>query len=404
MAANFQSVFEFDRFRFDADTLVLYHSGEIVRGAEKHSLEVLAVLLRSDDRVASYDDIIDSVWHDVEYGVDASRVNQHISKLRNLLAKYEPDTEYFENLRGRGYRFTGKVSTPPRQGSSETDFLTPHPSAAGPASRRKAKWLVPLLSLAIVGFAGAFLWKLYPPKDVDEVSRVVKESQMYESLTLYRQPESFKESDLDKYWTAEADVNANYDRGRIRDAVKKLINEGRKYGEESKCEQFDFQSVEIAASGNQAVVRTIEKWMIADYTTDGTLLRIKNVGPYFVDYALRKIDGRWLIEKSTTARTVRPTPRLDLAIPVTQPAAGREFLLNLTGNDLEPVTIYLEVTGPGCPEAKPCKIDNGALLERAKLSTTALESVPLKLASGEFRIIARNGDSKPSNPVTVTVP
>ncbi len=82
---------------------------------------------------------------------------------------------------------------------------------------------------------------------------------------LYKNPSLFKEESLDKYWTAEIDINANYDRHRIREAVKKLSDEGRRYGDETKCEQFEFQSVEINQSKNFAVVKTLEKWFIVAY-------------------------------------------------------------------------------------------------------------------------------------------
>ena len=87
---------------------------------------------------------------------------------------------------------------------------------------------------------------------------IVKDSQVYESLVLYREPASFREGDLDKFWTPEININFNYDRGKIRKAVEKLVEDGRRYGDETKCEQFDFQSVEVNASGDTALVKTLE--------------------------------------------------------------------------------------------------------------------------------------------------
>ena len=105
----------------------------------------------------------------------------------------------------------------------------------------------------------------------------------------------------------DADFNADFDIREVRKGVKRLINEGRYYGKETKPEMFEFQSVEVNNTNDLAVVKTLEKWFIVEYRTDKTPLKTKNVGPYFVSYILRKVDGRWLIEKSTTARA-EPAP------------------------------------------------------------------------------------------------
>jgi len=251
---------------------------------------------------------------------------------------------------------------------------------------------------------GAGFWYSYSNSDEEEIAKVIKDGQIYESLVLHKNPEQFQESDLDKYWAPDPDLGLNFDRTRIRDSVKRLIVEGRRNGDESKCEQFEFQSIQVDKTGQQATARTLEKWAITEYKTNGELIKLKTVGPYFVDYIVRKIDGRWLIEKSNTARTVRPTPRIDNLIQTNQPVAGKEFTVTIVGMDFEPITVFIEVIGNGCPESKPCKVDNGALLERSMLSATKLENVPLTLASGEYKIAVRNGDSKPSTPASLVVP
>ncbi len=132
--------------------------------------------------------------------------------------------------------------------------------------------------------------------------------------------------------------------------------------------------------------------------------RNKTVGPYFVSYILRKVDGNWLIEKSTTARVNRPTPRLSEIEAVSEIKPNQQFFVRITGQDFEPETVYIEVIGEGCPEQKPCKVPNTALRENAKLSENALENVPLTLASGDFQIVVRNGDSQALNALQIFVP
>ncbi|MBK6724651.1 MAG: hypothetical protein IPG58_15700 [Acidobacteria bacterium] len=53
---------------------------------------------------------------------------------------------------------------------------------------------------------------------------------------------------------------------------QKLVTEGRRYGEGTKCELLDFQTVQINTANDVATVRTLEKWLLADYSVDGNLV------------------------------------------------------------------------------------------------------------------------------------
>ncbi len=269
---------------------------------------------------------------------------------------------------------------------------------------RRLKLTLPLSGLILATAAVIIAAKYASASDEEQIKKAVENSQKYESLTLYENPASFKEEQLDRFWTAALDVKSNADRIRIREAVQKLNADGRHYGDETKCEQFEFQTIEINQDKNFAVVKTLEKWFIAVYFNDGTLQKNKTVGPYFVSYILRKIDGNWLIEKSSTARVNRPPPRLAEIETISTVKAGQQFFVKITGQDFEPEMIFIEVVGEGCPENKPCRVPNTALRENSKLTETALENVSLTLASGDFSVVAHNGDSPPSNFLQIKVP
>jgi hypothetical protein len=151
----------------------------------------------------------------------------------------------------------------------------------------------------------ARMW--YAETDEQKIRKVVEESQKFESLVLYNSPASVEEAQLNRYWLADNEFNSELDINKIRAGVQRLIREGKYYGKETRCEQFEIQSIEINEAKDFAIVKTLEKWFIAEYFTDGTLFKNKTVGPYFVSYTLRRKDGRWLIEKSTTARA-KPSP------------------------------------------------------------------------------------------------
>ena len=162
------------------------------------------------------------------------------------------------------------------------------------------KIIAVFLGLGLAAVAGiGFLY--FQTDEEKQVRDVVKESQMYESLVLYANPAGFDENELKKYWIAEPNNN-QLDIVKVKKGVENLIQKGVYYGKETKCEKFDFVSVEINEAKDFAVAKTIEKWFVAKYSTDGILLENKTIGPYAVSYNLRKNGGRWLIEKSSTAR------------------------------------------------------------------------------------------------------
>jgi DNA-binding winged helix-turn-helix (wHTH) protein len=404
-----KTIYIFGDFSYEKTSNSLYFRSELIH-VERKSLEVLKVLVNTPKKVVPTSEIIDQVWKDNPIGITSAHLAQNISKLRKAFARFEPDVEYIKNVKGSGYIFCSDIEViSPQAFSSDNDVTRENgfPSLESPSAEReqslhRSKYLTVAAALILVILASALTWWRFGD-DEREIREVVQDSQIFESLVLYKSPGVFKEEDLDKYWTREFDENSNFDRRRIREAVKGLIDKGERYGDETKCEQFEFQSIEISTN-DQAVVKTFEKWFISVYSSDGTLLRNKYVGPYFVSYVLRKIEGRWLIEKSTTARVTRPKPRLDSTQLVSSPIAGRQFFVNIVGADFEPETINIEVTGPGCPETKPCNVPNSALRENSSLSSEFIKNVPLTLASGEFKIAIRNGNSLPSNHIALSVP
>lgn len=308
----------FNDFLFDADKLALYHRNELIRNIGEKSLRVLSVLLRNANELASHDEIIKQVWADNVSGVTAVHIAQNIKKLRKVLAEYEPDKIFIESVKGHGYIFVGEIlpeeiETPPELPflQSEQSFIYDERGNAPAKDIRDDKsFLKPAYifgALFAVFFVSLLVWFWFPPNDERKIKRVVEESQKFESLVLYSNPQSFQDAQLAAYWTPQIDFNSDYDIKKIRAGVQRLVDENKYYGKESKCEQFDFQSIEIKETGDFAIVKTLEKWFIAEYLKDGTLLKNKTIGPYFVVYTVRKIDGRWLVEKSSTARA-KPAP------------------------------------------------------------------------------------------------
>jgi DNA-binding winged helix-turn-helix (wHTH) protein len=281
----------------------------------------LAVLLQNPKRLTAHYEIIEQVWRDNPSGVTPVHVAQYIKKLRKVFAEHEPGKEFIETAKGRGYSFVGDVMPEAVETEvelTESNFLPSkqplfREDAASEPDKLKyprktffkpAYFSVVLIPLVLVS---VLAWMWFPQNHESEIRRVVEESQKFESLVLYNNPAGVEEAQFGKYWVAETDLNSDVDVRKVRAGVQRLIREGKYYGKESKCEQFDFQSVDINEAKDFAVVKTLEKWFLAEYLADGTILKNKTVGPYAVTYTLRRTDGRWLIEKSSTARA-KPAP------------------------------------------------------------------------------------------------
>jgi DNA-binding winged helix-turn-helix (wHTH) protein len=403
--------YRFKNFEFDPKGPLLAFDGELIKEVDKKTLEVLAPLVTAMGSVVSHDEIIAAVWKDNYHGVTPARINQYVSKLQKLLQKYDPETKFVENIRGRGYRFVIAVETKTGR-SAPPELVQPPPPIPLFADIEKPAELSSPKSVAAYAVAGILIvsllavaaWVWFPRDDEKEITRVVKESQLYESLVLYKNPAAYSETVMDQYWTPELEVEGNYDRNKIRQGAVKMVSEGRRYGDETKCEQFDIQSVEINVEKDLAVVTTLEKWFIAVYLQDGTLQKNKTIGPYFVSYIVKKIDGQWRIEKSNTARAILPTPRIAKIEPETTPVAGQQFFISIHGDDLLHEVIYLKVIGEGCPESNPCKVPNSVVREFSIFQPTRIDHVPLTLGSGKFKIAGQNGDSPTGNFVEFEVP
>jgi DNA-binding winged helix-turn-helix (wHTH) protein len=396
----------------------------------RQQFEILLQFVKNPDSFISRTQFSIQIWK--ETGVSDETLNKEISLIRKKLGDQRneiistiPKSRNNQSNDG-GYKFKVAVELKKPEkcpeikkeveilltetkispiAENETDLLEPENNHQKTKfynffSLNYVLYLIALFALLVIGI----VWMLFYESNEDEIRRVVKDSQFYESLVLYKNPLSFSEKDLDKYWTPELDINSNSDRQKIRDAIASLLKENKKYGDETKCEKFEFESIELNKDTNFATVRTLEKWLVAVYGGDGTLQKNKTVGPYFVSYIVRKIDGRWLIEKSNTGRMNRPIPRIFDIEVLSEAASELQFFIKLNGQDFEAENLYLEVFGEGCPESNPCKVTNNLLRENSKITEKIVDKIPLTLKAGYFKIIAHNGDSKASNPVYLNVP
>ena len=94
----------------------------------------------------------------------------------------------------------------------------------------------------------------------------------------------------------------------VRGKVQGLRNKKRRYGPESRVERFEFTYIKILAPGDRARAGTIERWYLPMYEDGNRVADINAfLGPYMVDYTLKKWNGVWLVAETTTPR--KPTTK-----------------------------------------------------------------------------------------------
>ncbi len=321
--------YEFGRFCLDPDDRRLLRENEVVSLTPK-AFEILVVLVQKAGHLVEKEELMKKVWGDTF--VEDKTLTQTIYTLRGVLGDNSTEQRYIENVPKRGYRFVADV----REGwneKGETNFennteialeqKTPQISSN---TEKSKQWFsrTPILTSGVALFCitiGIVVVRqttetpkrlqvvpaegrveIRSPTDEAEVRRVVKESQFYETLTLYVNPKDFNKDQLNKYWLPSEQGGKEIK--EVESAVQRLLSKGMHYGKESKAERYEFRYVRIFSPRDYAEVGTIERWYVPAYREDGSRVLGRNeyLGPYPVDFTLRKINGAWLIEEASNPR------------------------------------------------------------------------------------------------------
>lgn len=308
--SGFGPVYEFGPFRLDVSERVLSRGGRAVTLPPK-AFDTLVALVERRGRLVERDELLGLVWPDVS--VEDGNLSSNVSIVRRALGDDTAEPQYIETIPKRGYRFVAPVNELIRDDPAEpTGSPVLHRPGTQPHAVRRRLWVATALFLLIASLISVYFWRtgkalqverveVKSPADEAAIKRVLRDSQVYETLTLYVDPSKFDPSKLNEYWLPEE--RGGREIVEVRASVRRLFQEGRRYGPESRLERFDFTYVKVYAPGDYAEAGTIERWYLPLYQ-GGKIVPDRNVflGPYSVDYTLRKVSGRWLIERTTTPR------------------------------------------------------------------------------------------------------
>jgi DNA-binding winged helix-turn-helix (wHTH) protein/Tol biopolymer transport system component len=106
MAMNVSTTYEFGPFRFDSREQILLRDGTPVH-LTKRSAALLLAFLQRPGEVISSNELRQAVWTDTHVG--ETNLGFQLSELRRSLGEDGNGRAYFENVRGRGYRFVVPV-------------------------------------------------------------------------------------------------------------------------------------------------------------------------------------------------------------------------------------------------------------------------------------------------------
>jgi DNA-binding winged helix-turn-helix (wHTH) protein/class 3 adenylate cyclase len=108
-------IYEFDQFRVDTTAFEVTLGGERLE-AQPQVIELLILLLSSQDEVVSRDDIFAQVWKGRV--VSDTALSSRIKSLRQLLGDDGETQRYIRTIHGRGFRFVGDAKTIDLQAAS----------------------------------------------------------------------------------------------------------------------------------------------------------------------------------------------------------------------------------------------------------------------------------------------
>jgi hypothetical protein len=108
----------------------------------------------------------------------------------------------------------------------------------------------------------------------EAIGRVLRESQTYESLLVYQNPDNFNPGEMENLFVP-ASLGGRSAQS-IEAAVKRQLERGYRYGPDSRLEVFDILFVRVYPPGDYAEAQTRERWYLPVILEDGTRVVERN--------------------------------------------------------------------------------------------------------------------------------
>jgi DNA-binding winged helix-turn-helix (wHTH) protein len=116
MPLEINHLIRFESYVIDRRAWTLHWRGEPI-ALNRKSFDLLLYLIDHRDRVASKDELLQSLWPD--QFVEESNLAQHVFLLRKALSRHDSGRKIIETIPGRGYRFTAALEIEQRPDQQE---------------------------------------------------------------------------------------------------------------------------------------------------------------------------------------------------------------------------------------------------------------------------------------------
>jgi Tol biopolymer transport system component/DNA-binding winged helix-turn-helix (wHTH) protein len=166
MSNNGNSLRRFGQYEIDLEMKILWVNGTLADLPVK-AVELLCVLIESDGRVVSKDELLDAVWRDsfVEEGV----LPQNVYLLRKIFKENGSNENLIQTVARRGYRFTGSVEnfteeivfereTLEQKFIAELDVSNGEAKQINPPAKTNRKFIYYAFGISAALFLGLFVY------------------------------------------------------------------------------------------------------------------------------------------------------------------------------------------------------------------------------------------------------
>jgi DNA-binding winged helix-turn-helix (wHTH) protein len=124
VAETAKRVYEFGRFRLDADERLLERDGNPLPLTPK-LFDTLLLLVKNGGHLMSKDELMKKLWPDSF--VEEVNLSQNVSRLRKILEE-TPNQRFISTVAGQGYRFVAEVREvveSPQTGNARSNRIVP---------------------------------------------------------------------------------------------------------------------------------------------------------------------------------------------------------------------------------------------------------------------------------------
>jgi eukaryotic-like serine/threonine-protein kinase len=149
-------LYRFGPFRVDPERELLLRDDETVSLAPK-AFQVLLVLIRSEKRLVTKDELLKAVWPDTF--VEEANLSRNVFLLRKALGESPQDRQYVVTVPGRGYRFAEDVEFVPDE---EVQIVAASHSTVQIEVKetRPVLWVWIAVAAVMLGAAGVVGWRV----------------------------------------------------------------------------------------------------------------------------------------------------------------------------------------------------------------------------------------------------